>query len=332
VNRRLSAPPIGRIIRSPNAGWSSPVARRAHNPKVAGSNPAPATTKALVDRKIRQGFLASPPVYLTVYLTGWIKLFIPFYELRQAQLGQGERSEVTRQIIEDAKNQPYQQREYRFLSQLDHPFIVKVHDFGLETLSSNQTGRLQQMAGSGSGTGPVKLPFIIAAYVDGTAIGEGIGKLGREGVIRVLRSLSEAVDYLHVEHSLLHLDIKSANVRVRPDGYPVLLDFALSQDLSDEAVAAGGEVRGGIDWDLTPFRLGTSSVAGFIQRAQADGISKQEFRDEAFPALDLFQVGLMLRGCRDQIVRVLTPAETRYFDLLVADLMDWHRVRRIGPG
>src|SRR5699024_9096657 len=27
------------------AGWSSPVARRAHNPKVVGSNPAPATTK-----------------------------------------------------------------------------------------------------------------------------------------------------------------------------------------------------------------------------------------------------------------------------------------------
>ena len=25
------------------AGWSSPEARRAHNPKVAGSNPAPAT-------------------------------------------------------------------------------------------------------------------------------------------------------------------------------------------------------------------------------------------------------------------------------------------------
>ena len=27
------------------AGWSSPVARRAHNPKVAGPNPAPATTE-----------------------------------------------------------------------------------------------------------------------------------------------------------------------------------------------------------------------------------------------------------------------------------------------
>ena len=29
------------------AGWSSLVARRAHNPKVAGSNPAPAITKSL---------------------------------------------------------------------------------------------------------------------------------------------------------------------------------------------------------------------------------------------------------------------------------------------
>ena len=28
-----------------NAGWSSPVARQAHNLKVAGSNPAPATNK-----------------------------------------------------------------------------------------------------------------------------------------------------------------------------------------------------------------------------------------------------------------------------------------------
>src|SRR5579863_6328759 len=34
----------GRSIRVlPIAGWSSPVARRAHNPKVDGSNPSPAT-------------------------------------------------------------------------------------------------------------------------------------------------------------------------------------------------------------------------------------------------------------------------------------------------
>jgi hypothetical protein len=32
--------------KTPNdAGWSSLVARRAHNPKVVGSNPSPATNK-----------------------------------------------------------------------------------------------------------------------------------------------------------------------------------------------------------------------------------------------------------------------------------------------
>src|SRR5262249_25071169 len=38
VVRIYPGPPFGY-----DAGWSSPVARWAHNPKVAGSNPAPAT-------------------------------------------------------------------------------------------------------------------------------------------------------------------------------------------------------------------------------------------------------------------------------------------------
>ena len=48
------------------AGWSSLVARRAHNPKVVGSNPAPATT-------LRQ--------------TVWFVVFLPGYET-------GERSSL----------------------------------------------------------------------------------------------------------------------------------------------------------------------------------------------------------------------------------------------
>ena len=34
---------VNPILRRLDAGWSSLVARRAHNPKVVGSNPAPAT-------------------------------------------------------------------------------------------------------------------------------------------------------------------------------------------------------------------------------------------------------------------------------------------------
>ncbi len=37
-----------------DAGWSSLVARRAHNPKVVGSNPAPATNPLLDVDKFAQ--------------------------------------------------------------------------------------------------------------------------------------------------------------------------------------------------------------------------------------------------------------------------------------
>ena len=52
-------------VRPDIAGWSSLVARRAHNPEVVGSNPAPAT-KNFVARKLN-GFRAFS---LFVYLTG----------------------------------------------------------------------------------------------------------------------------------------------------------------------------------------------------------------------------------------------------------------------
>src|SRR3954465_8113518 len=39
-----------------DAGWSSPVARQAHNLKVAGSNPAPATNETAV---LRGGFFVA---------------------------------------------------------------------------------------------------------------------------------------------------------------------------------------------------------------------------------------------------------------------------------
>ena len=51
----------------PDAGWSSLVARRAHNPKVVGSNPAPATTlqlnassclRAVQERRLTHAILA----------------------------------------------------------------------------------------------------------------------------------------------------------------------------------------------------------------------------------------------------------------------------------
>ena len=52
-----SSPIIGLTLLKSNfniAGWSSLEARRAHNPKVAGSNPAPATQTFIVYAQIAQ--------------------------------------------------------------------------------------------------------------------------------------------------------------------------------------------------------------------------------------------------------------------------------------
>lgn len=261
-----------------------------------------------------------------------IKLFVPFYQLRQARFDEPSRSEHTRLIIEAARKSPYQKREYKFLSKIDHPFVVKVHDYGLHTLDKNQRSRLQQASGVGSSSGGLELPFIIAMYVEGVDLKQRLPELNRADVLKVLRSIAEAIDYIHVEHQLLHLDIKSGNVRVRSDGYAILLDFALSQDLSSEALARDEEVRGGIDWDLTPFRKGTSNVAEFIRRTQTEGIPRSEFRKEAFPGLDLYQVGLMMRECREGIAAALTPSEVQYFNILTEQLTTWSEVKDYEPG
>jgi hypothetical protein len=48
------------------AGWSSPVARRAHNPKVAGSNPVPAIMKKT---KLRFRFFVLSEIRIIMSLT-----------------------------------------------------------------------------------------------------------------------------------------------------------------------------------------------------------------------------------------------------------------------
>ena len=45
LTRRLTKSEASNKVRLPDAGWSSLVARWAHNPKVPGSNPGPATNK-----------------------------------------------------------------------------------------------------------------------------------------------------------------------------------------------------------------------------------------------------------------------------------------------
>ncbi len=51
----LDIHPVQVYIGEIDAGWSSLVARRAHNPKVRGSNPLPATKKNMGNSLYKKG-------------------------------------------------------------------------------------------------------------------------------------------------------------------------------------------------------------------------------------------------------------------------------------
>lgn len=262
-----------------------------------------------------------------------VKLFIPFYELKQARLIGDEDSEIPTKTLERTKQQEYQQTEYEFLSRIDHPFIVKVHEYGAHTLNANQRNRFEKATGTKfESKDSVSLPIIIAAYVEGQSLSEAMSELSRRSILRVIRSFAEALDYIHQIHNILHRDIKSSNVRVRPDGYPILLDFALSLDLSPEELEGNEVVKGGMDWELTPALFGTTGIRDFVTESQSTGVSKGSFRDRMFPWLDYYQTGLMLHKIRNQVCNSLTPAEAKYFNLLVDELSDWNKVKEYDPG
>ena len=51
---RIHLPPLRKVYIDNVAGWSSSEARRAHNPKVVGSNPTPATRHPMCHAQIAQ--------------------------------------------------------------------------------------------------------------------------------------------------------------------------------------------------------------------------------------------------------------------------------------
>jgi hypothetical protein len=73
-----------------NAGWSSPVARQAHNLKVIGSNPIPATTDSLTSAA-------------GVRLSAFRATRFPIRHLRPPRLRRGDRPASTTRPIKEVK-------------------------------------------------------------------------------------------------------------------------------------------------------------------------------------------------------------------------------------
>lgn len=248
-----------------------------------------------------------------------LKVFFPFYQFQLA-LQPGNTTELVSSVSESAS---FQRREYEFLAALEHPNIVRVWSKGEINLSATERKGF-----------PIKsvptLPVLVTEFVEGAPLQEALaqGLTGREFAYVLIR-LARALEYLHAERSYMHADLKSANILIRAkDKEPVLIDFALSKNLNFSEVAREEKTRLLGDWDLFPKELPTDHQLRKIK--ETDGRRGDLFR-LAFPYLDLFQVGKLLRFLRPQYAKLFDASEVRYLDELAEQLCDWSLVTKWGP-
>ncbi len=114
-------------------------------------------------------------------------------------------------------------REYKIISQMKHPAIVEVYDFG-------STGKLSYIATEYFPAGDLKTRLQ--------------NPMTEPEAVDYVRQIAEALRVIHVA-GILHRDLKPANVMLRADNTLVLIDFGLAKEITgDNALTGAGEIRG----------------------------------------------------------------------------------------
>ena len=147
------------------------------------------------------------------------------------------------------------QKEAVNLSRLDHPNIVRVTD----SFSENGTF------------------YYVMDYIEGQNINEYVktNNISEDEAVSIIKSVADALIYMHEEKHMLHLDLKPGNVmRRESDGHIFLIDFGLSKHYSND----------GQPETSTTIGLGT---AGYAPIEQGNKTKDGEFR----PTIDVYALG-----------------------------------------
>ena len=140
------------------------------------------------------------------------------------------------------------------LSRLDHPNIVRVTD----SFSENGTF------------------YYVMDFIEGQNLNDYIKShyIDEAEAVSIIKSVADALIYMHEEKHMLHLDLKPGNVMRRNDGHIFLIDFGLSKHYSTD----------GQPETSTTIGLGTAGYAPIEQGNQA---KNGEFR----PTIDVYALG-----------------------------------------
>ena len=133
------------------------------------------------------------------------------------------------------------QREARALARLDHPYILKVLDYGEEN----------------------GVPYLVMPFVShGTLKKYTRGRIPYERAIGILLPVADALSYAH-KRKIIHRDIKPANILFGESGEPILSDFGIAKMLD-----AGEQTQ------LTGTGLGIGTPA-YMAPEQWNGIADE---------------------------------------------------------
>ncbi len=116
---------------------------------------------------------------------------------------------IRTEIVMDQEFLKRFQREARALAQLDHPYILKVLDYG------EQDG----------------MPYLVMPYAPGGTLKERMGSpWPYQDAARLLAPIARALECAH-QLLIIHRDVKPANILFTPSGSPILSDFGIAKML-----------------------------------------------------------------------------------------------------
>ena len=104
-------------------------------------------------------------------------------------------------------------------------------------------------------------PFLVMDYIDGGTLDDYLadkGKLSEDEVVRILKPIAAALDYAHGE-GVVHRDVKRANIMMRKDGHPYILDFGIAREIQETMTRVTGKLSSGTLLYMSPEQLNGDS-------------------------------------------------------------------------
>jgi serine/threonine-protein kinase len=151
-------------------------------------------------------------------------------------------------------------RETNALGRLEHPNIVRLHDWAQEG----------------------ELPYYVMDYVDGSSFDVLLETkaLPLRQRVKIVSDVARAVAHAHSK-GVIHRDLKPANVLVSKEGVPLVSDFGLARVLDEERLTRTGAAIG------TPNYMSPEQLRGGTIDARTDiyslGVMLYEVLEERLP-------------------------------------------------